>query len=115
MLILRQYAPLVFLNARVLSGEMKRLALAHEGLRVVVVDATASSGIDSTSAESFRTARDDLAGAGIDLWVVNARAAGWRVVVATLDAAGATLPPVFESLDEAVTHFESAEACAPII
>jgi hypothetical protein len=77
---------------------------------VVVVDATASSGIDSTSAESFRAARDELAAAGIDLWVVNARAEGWRVVVATLDAAGATLPPMFESLADAVTHFESAEA-----
>ena len=106
MLILRQYAPLVFLNARVLSSEMKRLALGHEGLRVVVLDATASSGIDSTAAEAFRAARDDLAGAGIELWVVNAREKGWKVVVATLKAAGATIPPTFESLADAVSRFE---------
>jgi high affinity sulfate transporter 1 len=108
MLILRQYAPLVFLNARVLSSEMKRLALEQEGLRVVVLDATASSGIDSTSAEAFRCAREDLAGAGIELWVVNAREEGWKVVVATLNGAGATVPPTFDSLAEAVDHFEFA-------
>jgi SulP family sulfate permease len=106
MLILRQYAPLVFLNARVLSNEMKRLALGREGLRVVVLDATASSGIDSTAAEAFRAAREELAGAGIELWVVNVREKGWKVVVAALDAAGATIPPTFESLAEAVSRFE---------
>jgi high affinity sulfate transporter 1 len=106
MLILRQYAPLVFLNARVLSNEMKRLALGREGLRVVVLDATASSGIDSTAAEAFRAARDELAGAGIELWVVNVREEGWKVVVAALDAAGATIPPTFESLAEALSRFE---------
>ncbi len=110
MLILRQYAPLVFLNARVLSGAMKRLALEHEGVRVVVMDATASSGIDSTSAEAFRAAREELAGAGIELWVVNARKEGWKVVVATLHAAGASIPPTFESLAEAVAQFERAES-----
>ena len=73
MLILRQYAPLVFLNARVLSNQMKRLALEREGLRVVVMDATASSGIDSTAADAFRVARDELAAAGIELWLVNVR------------------------------------------
>jgi len=107
MLILRQYAPLVFLNARVLSSEMKRLAVAHQGVRVVVLDATASSAIDSTAAEAFRAAREDLAGAGIELWVVNAREKGWKVVVATLNAAGATIPPTFESLADAVSRFET--------
>ena len=106
MLILRQYAPLVFLNARVLSNEMKRLALGREGLRVVVLDATASSGIDSTAAEAFRAARDDLAGAGIELWIVNVRKEGWKVVAAALEAAGATIPPTFESLADAVSRFE---------
>jgi high affinity sulfate transporter 1 len=110
MLILRQYAPLVFLNARVLSGAMKRLALEQEGVRVVVMDATASSGIDSTSAEAFRAAREELAGAGIELWVVNARKEGWKVVVATLTAAGASIPPTFDSLADAVAQFERAES-----
>ena len=112
MLILRQYAPLVFLNARVLSNEMRRLALGREGLRVVVLDATASSGIDSTAAEAFRAAREDLAGAGIELWVVNVKEKGWKVVVAALESAGATLPPTFESLAEAVSRFEQGRGSA---
>jgi hypothetical protein len=85
---------------------MKRLALAQEGLRVVVLDATASAGIDSTSADAFRAVRDDLARAGIDAWVVNARAEGWKVVVASMTAAGAKIPPTFDSLADAVAHFE---------
>ena len=112
MLILRQYAPLVFLNARVLSNEMKRLALGREGLRVVVLDATASSGIDTTAAEAFRAAREELARAGIELWVVNVREKGWKVVVAALNAAGATVPPTFESLADAVSRFELGSGSA---
>jgi hypothetical protein len=73
----------------------------------VVIDATASSGIDSTAADAFRVARDELAAAGIELWVVNVRAKGWRLVVAALEAAGAPVPPTFESLAEAVARFES--------
>lgn len=106
MLILRCYAPLVFLNARVLTSRMKTLARAREGLRVVVIDATASSGIDSTAADAFRVARDELAAAGIELWVVNARAKGWTLVMAALEAAGSPVPPSFESLGEAVDRFE---------
>ncbi len=106
MLIWRQYAPLVFLNARVLSNELRRLALGREGLRVVVLDATASSGIDSTAATAFIAARDDLAAAGIALWVVNVRETAWELVVAALKAAGGAIPPVFESLADAVARFE---------
>ena len=108
MLILRCYAPLVYLNARVLTGRMKSLALAREGLRVVVLDGTASSGIDSTAAEAFRVARDELAAAGMALWVVNVREDGWRLVAAALEAAGAPVPPRFESLADAVARFENS-------
>jgi SulP family sulfate permease len=108
MLILRCYAPLVFLNARVLTNRMKSLALAREGLQVVVIDATASSGIDSTAADAFRVARNELTAAGIALWLVNVREEGWRLVVAALEAAGAPVPPTFESLDEAVARFEKS-------
>ncbi|MCU0230248.1 MAG: SulP family inorganic anion transporter [Acidobacteria bacterium] len=110
MLILRCYAPIVFLNARVLTSRIKGLALAREGLRVVVVDATASSGIDSTAADAFRVARSELAAAGITLWIVNAREAGWRLVAASLEAAGVPVPPRFESLGEAVARFERSGA-----
>ena len=106
MLIVRHYAPLVFLNARVGTRRIKELALAREGLRVVVIDATASSGIDSTAADAFRVARDELAAAGIALWVVNVRDEGWRLGAAALETAGAPLPPRFESIREAVARFE---------
>jgi high affinity sulfate transporter 1 len=106
LLILRHYAPLVFLNARLLTNGMKKRALAREGLRVVVIDATASSGIDTTAVAAFRVARDELAAAGIELWLVNVRAEGWRLAAATFDAAGAPLPPRFASLREAVARFE---------
>lgn len=106
MLIWRQYASLVFLNARVLSNELRTLALGREGIRVVVLDATASSGIDTTAASAFIAARDDLAAEGIALWVVNVREAGWKTVVAALRARGAAIPPVFESLADAVARFE---------
>jgi SulP family sulfate permease len=106
MLILRCYAPIVFLNARVLTSRIKALALAREGLRVVVLDATASSGIDSTAADAFRVARDELAAEGIALWVANVRPEGWGLAVAALEAAGAAVPPRFESLAESVDRFE---------
>jgi high affinity sulfate transporter 1 len=113
MLILRCYAPMVFLNARVLTRRMKGMAAAREGLRVVVIDATASSGIDSTAAAAFRVARAELAAAGIALWVVNVREEGWRLVSAALEAAGAGVPPRFDSLDEAVARFETSGATGP--
>ncbi len=102
MLILRPYAPLVFLNARVLCNKLRTLALGREGVRVVVLDATAASGIDTTAATAFSAARDDLAAAGIAFWVVNMRKAGWKTVAAALATAGAAVPPVFKSLPEAV-------------
>jgi hypothetical protein len=49
---------------------------------------------------------DDLAAEGIAFWVVNVREAGWKTVVAALDARGAAIPTVFESLADAVAQFE---------
>ncbi len=110
MLIVRCYAPIVFLNARVLMGRMKGLVAERQDLRVVVIDATASSGIDSTAADAFRAARDEFAAAGVALWVVNVREEGWRMVVAALDASGVPAPPAFDSLGEAVARFEESGA-----
>ncbi len=108
MLIVRCYAPLVFLNARVLTRRMTDLVAERQGLKVVVIDATASSGVDSTAADAFRVAREGFAAAGIALWVVNVREEGWRMVTAALHAAGAVPPPRFDSLDEAVARFEES-------
>jgi MFS superfamily sulfate permease-like transporter len=106
MMIGRYYAPLVFLNARVLSHKLRVLARSREGLRVVVVDASASQGIDSSAVNAVAAARDDLLAEGIDVWVVNPRKTGWELVVAALQERGAAVPPVFESLADAVAEFE---------
>ena len=110
MLIWRQYGPLVFLNARVLSSELRSVALGRQDIRVVVFDATASAGIDSSAANALIAARDDLGAEGIDLWVVNPRQTGWNMVVAVLEAANAAIPPLFESLADAVARFEQVSA-----
>jgi high affinity sulfate transporter 1 len=110
MLIWRQYGPLVFLNARVLSSELRSVALGRQDIRVVVFDATASAGIDSSAANALLAARDDLGAKGIDLWIANPRQSGWNMVVALLEAANAAIPPVFESLADAVARFEQVSA-----
>jgi SulP family sulfate permease len=109
MLIWRQYAPLVFLNARALSNDLLTIALGKKDLRVVVLDATASEGIDSSAANALIRARNVLRAEGIDVWVVNPRQAGWAMVVAVLEAAAAAVPPVFESLADAVARFEQGD------
>ena len=106
MLIWHQYAPLVFLNARVLSNKLRRIALGRKDIRVVLLDATASSEIDSSAATAFIAASNDLAAEGIALWVSNVRDESWELVVAAITAAGAEIPPVFDSVTDAVAHFE---------
>jgi MFS superfamily sulfate permease-like transporter len=106
MLIWRQYAPLVFLNSRVLSDKLRRLALGRSGIRVVVLDATASSGLDSSAAAAFAAASNDLASEGIALWVANVREEARDLIVAALTAAGAEVPPLFDSVADAVARFE---------
>jgi MFS superfamily sulfate permease-like transporter len=106
MMIGRYYAPLVFLNARVLSNKLRVLARSREGLRVMVLDASASQGVDSSAVNAMAAARDDLLAEGIDVWVVNPRKTGWELVVGALRERGATVPPVFETLADAVAEFE---------
>ncbi len=110
MLILRPYAPLVFLNARVLSYELRMRALSREDIRVVVLDATASSAIDSTAANALNASRTDLAAAGITFWIANVRKSGWKTITAALAKTGAAIPPVFKSLADAVAQFEQLGA-----
>ena len=106
MLIWRHYGPFVFLNARTLSIELHGLVRAREAIRVVLIDATAVSRIDSTGAAAFSTLQDEFTREGIELWIANARKAGLKMLVGILDAAGAENPPVFESLGAAVDRFE---------
>jgi MFS superfamily sulfate permease-like transporter len=106
MLIWHQYAPLVFLNARILSNKLRRLVLGRKDIRVVLLDATASSGIDSSAVSAFTAASNDLAAEGIALWVSNVRGESWDLIIAALKAAGAEIPRSFDSVADAVAHFE---------
>jgi len=106
LIIWRHYAPLVFLNARVLCNKIRAVTGSRESLRVVVLDASASQGVDSSAANALTALRDDLAADGIDVWVVNPRQTGWSLVESVLQARGAAVPPVFETLADAVAEFE---------
>ena len=113
MLIWHQYAPLVFLNARVLSNKLRRVALGRKDIRVVLLDATASSGIDSSAVSAFIAASNDLAAEGIVLWVSNVRDESWDLIVAAMQASGAKIPPSFDSVTDAVARFEQYGATDP--
>lgn len=106
MLIWREYGPLVFLNARELGGKLKDLAASRGDIRVIVIDATAAAGIDTTGAKAFVAAAGSLRAQGMELWIVNPRERGWRLLVEVTKAANAPLPPKFDSLQEAVDHYE---------
>ena len=106
LIIWRHYAPLVFLNARVLCNKIRAVTGSRESLRVVVLDASASQGVDSSAANALTALRDDLAADGIDVWVVNPRQTGWSLVESVLQARGAAVPPVFETLADAVAEFQ---------
>jgi high affinity sulfate transporter 1 len=111
-LIWRQYGPLVFLNARVLANELRSVVKARGDVKVVVFDATAAAGIDTSAADAMLAARNDLLADGIQLWVANPRQKGWDLVVASLAAEGAAIPPRFESLADAVAEFEKSNDAA---
>ena len=108
MLILHQYGPLVFLNARIVADELRSAVAAGRNIQVVVLDATASSGIDSSAADKLIAVRDELAASGIELCVVNPRRSGWQIVEALLSDKGAPFPIVFDTIQGAVGAFEKS-------
>ena len=107
MLILHQYGPLVFLNARILADSLRNATRVEREIRVVVLDATSSSAIDSSAADKMVSIRDELASAGIQLWVVNPRRRGWDLVKSFLSGKKAAVPRVFDTVQDAVIAFES--------
>lgn len=108
MVILHQYGPLVFLNARILADALRKAARADRRIDVAVLDATASSGIDSSAADKLASVRDELAAAGIELWVVNPRRRGWQIVESLLRVKKVALPRVFDSIPDAVSAYEKS-------
>jgi sulfate permease, SulP family len=112
MLILHQYGPLVFLNARVLADALRKATQVDRNIRVVVLDATASSGIDSSAADKIASVRDELAESGIELWVVNPRRRGWKIVESLLTVKKVAIPRVFDTIPDAISAFESSSELA---
>lgn len=109
LLILHQYGPLVFLNARILAESLRQARNVDRQIQVVVLDATASSGIDVSAADKLASVRDELVEAGIELWVVNPKRRGWSVVEALLTEKKAALPRVFDTITDAVAAFEASQ------
>ena len=107
MVILHQYGPLVFLNARILADALRKATQVDRSIQVVVLDATASSGIDSSAADKIASVRDELAEAGIALWVVNPRQRGWKIVESLLMVKGVAIPRVFDTIQDAIAAFEN--------
>ena len=70
----------------------------------------AGAGKPSVAADERGSAREDLIGDGADLRVVKPRQTGWNMVATVLDAANLAVPPVFESLANAVARFEQVSA-----
>jgi SulP family sulfate permease len=103
LIVWRQEAPLVFLNARRLANGLRDLAA--ENPEVVVLDASVTSGVDSTGLTAFYSAADELRAAGIDFWVVHPLTRTWTIVEVNARVSGRALPPVFASVDDAVAAF----------
>ena len=108
LMIWRQYGPLVFLNARRLSNSVQAHLAQRSDVRVVLIDAVAISGIDSTGISEFAKLQDDLAKENIELWVANIRDLPWSRIVTAGTNSGRPTPPRLISLEDAVKAFESS-------
>lgn len=104
LLVWRQEAPLVFLNARRLSDRLR--ALITPDVEVLVVDATVVSGVDTTGLTASMALGADLRAQGVEVWIVHPLARTWDRAEQQVTAAGRSLPPLFETMDEAAHAFE---------
>ena len=106
LMIWRQYGPLVFLNARRLSNSVQAYLAQRLDVRVVLIDAVATSGIDSTALSEFTKLQDSLANENIELWVANIRDLPWSRIVAAATNSGRPTPTRLMSIEDAVKAFE---------
>ncbi len=110
LVIFRQEAPIVYLNARRLADELRELIT--DETRVVIIDASAVSAIDSTGYEKMRALRREYDDRAVEFWTVNPSLRKRRSVeedVAVLDIA---IPRRFESIDDAVAEYRERPAAA---
>jgi MFS superfamily sulfate permease-like transporter len=107
MLMVHQYGPLVYLNARVLADSLRAAALANNDIRVVVLDATSSSGLDTSAATKIASVVEEMSARGIAFWIVNPRQQGRKVVDSLLKAKKPMELRYFATLQDAVSFFEN--------
>jgi MFS superfamily sulfate permease-like transporter len=101
----RQEAPLLFLNARRLGDRVRTLA-DDPAVELLIADASGTTGIDTTGLTAFLTLRDELHARGVELWLVHPLLRIEEKSADGLALLGAEMPPIFDSLDEAVATFE---------
>ena len=104
-LVWRQEAPLVFLNARRLFDRLRDLIT--DDIEVVVVDASVVSGVDTTGISAFMDLSDELRARGVELWVAHPLVRTWAKAEAQAAAEDRRLPGLVTSIDEAVAEYRS--------
>jgi MFS superfamily sulfate permease-like transporter len=103
LVVWRQEAPIVFLNARITASRLR--ALATEGVEVVIVDISPVSAIDSTGFNTLSTAMLDLRSRGVEMWVVNPSLRKQLEEEQVAAVMGVNLPVTFESVADALAQF----------
>lgn len=105
MLIYRQESPIVFVNARRVTDRLRELAT--DDVRVIVLDATAVSSVDSTGFDALRTMRDELEAKGIEIWTINPSIRKTALIDEEAAVLGVMLPQRFENHDEAFEAYQA--------
>jgi SulP family sulfate permease len=104
LVVYRQESPIVFVNARRTTDWLRELAT--EDVRVVVIDATAISSIDSTGFDALRTLRDELEAKGIEVWSINPSIRKAALVAEEAEILGVALPRRFQHHNEMLAAFQ---------
>ncbi|MCP4227616.1 MAG: SulP family inorganic anion transporter, partial [Actinomycetia bacterium] len=101
-LVWRQEAPLIFLNARRLVDRLRHLI--SDDIRVVVVDASVVSAVDTTGITAFMDLGDELRSRQIKLWIAHPLLRTWAKAQAQAGAGERPLPHLADSVDDAVAE-----------
>lgn len=75
-------------------------------VELLIADASGTTAIDTAGLTAFLTLRDELHARGVELWLVHPLLRIEEKSADDLALLGAEMPPVFDSLDEAVATFE---------
>ncbi|MEN8040536.1 MAG: SulP family inorganic anion transporter [Actinomycetota bacterium] len=113
MVIWRQAGPLLFLNARRLTLDLRDAITSAEEPGVVVLDASAITAIDTTGTHEFAAAGRAIKAAGLELWIAGAQERVWERTIVFLEASGEEALPRMETLDQAVSTWQRLSELPP--